>query len=615
MTNRKMKQKPLQRGEPENTGKLKIGDSWNAITIIALSQTNPIKAIAEFVENSIDASAKNITIIRGKEQGEYFLKVIDDGTGIPLNEEGIPDFKYVATHICDSIKKQLKKKGVEGIQGEFGIGLLSFWTVGERLTLTCAGKDEKTYQMEMKRNEPCYTINKKRTLFSHPGTELIIHPLLPGIRQLTGEKIQNYLASELRDRIRKAKVMIKIKDRTSRKEFHVEPREYTGRFLHDIEPMETWLGEIYCELYLNTFDPHNEVSLFRHGTRVLPNIASIDQCNKEPWSSGYLQGMLDVPFLTITPGTRDGIIQDEPFALFLKAMEPVEVKLLQIIEQEKKAEEEKASKDILRSVKRAFKEAFIALSSELYSWLDIYAEGNVKKKKPSNDAAIIQQASGDETGVPMKTEEFELANEEELKFFEYAGPLYKVVISPSSAVVKVKTEKKFRVIPRDRNKRIVEHGLYILWEIKEGTGVLEDTDKEIVSFTAPSEPGIVILKVTVLQGDTICTAEGIATITDTLAEKDDKKESAMQKGLPSYTFKRAPGELWRSYYDIKNNIIVINNGHADYIFAAKKSARKLKYICKLYAKELVLHNFVGYNSEKLLERIVELSLYTEEHLK
>jgi len=30
-------------------GKLKIGDDWNAITIIALSQSNPLKAIAELV--------------------------------------------------------------------------------------------------------------------------------------------------------------------------------------------------------------------------------------------------------------------------------------------------------------------------------------------------------------------------------------------------------------------------------------------------------------------------------------------------------------------------------------------------------------------------------------
>ena len=137
----------------DTTGKLKIGDHWNAITIIALSQNSPLKAIAEFVENSIDARAKNITIVRGKERGELYLKVIDDGEGIPLNAEGIPDYKYVATHICDSIKKKLKQEGVQGIQGEYGIGLLSFWTVAERLILSSAGSDGRAYQMEMKKGE------------------------------------------------------------------------------------------------------------------------------------------------------------------------------------------------------------------------------------------------------------------------------------------------------------------------------------------------------------------------------------------------------------------------------------------------------------------------------
>jgi hypothetical protein len=37
----------------EAKGKLRIGDDWNAIRIIALSQSNPLKAIAELVENSI----------------------------------------------------------------------------------------------------------------------------------------------------------------------------------------------------------------------------------------------------------------------------------------------------------------------------------------------------------------------------------------------------------------------------------------------------------------------------------------------------------------------------------------------------------------------------------
>ena len=64
---------------------MRIGDDWNAITIIALSQNNPLKAVAEFVENSIDAKASGVTIVRGKEKGEHYLKVIDDGSGIPVD--------------------------------------------------------------------------------------------------------------------------------------------------------------------------------------------------------------------------------------------------------------------------------------------------------------------------------------------------------------------------------------------------------------------------------------------------------------------------------------------------------------------------------------------------
>jgi len=44
------------KSKSKNSGKLRIGDDWNAIRIIALSLSNPLKAIAELVENSIDAS-------------------------------------------------------------------------------------------------------------------------------------------------------------------------------------------------------------------------------------------------------------------------------------------------------------------------------------------------------------------------------------------------------------------------------------------------------------------------------------------------------------------------------------------------------------------------------
>src|SRR2546428_5262635 len=160
------------RDRSDQRGKLRIGNDWNAITIIALSQSNPLKAIAELVENSIDARATNITIIRGRSEGRHYLEVQDNGQGIPRDAAGRPDFRYVATHICDSVKRRLKVEGAAGLQGEFGIGLLSFWTLGEELTLTSTGADDRAWKMVMRKGDPSYPVKPKRLLLMEPGTQL-----------------------------------------------------------------------------------------------------------------------------------------------------------------------------------------------------------------------------------------------------------------------------------------------------------------------------------------------------------------------------------------------------------------------------------------------------------
>lgn len=83
---------PLQKHSLKRSGRLRIGDDWNVINIIALSQQSPLKAVAEFVENSIDAGAAHVVITRRKEKGEPFLRIVDDGSGIPLDSAGMPDF-------------------------------------------------------------------------------------------------------------------------------------------------------------------------------------------------------------------------------------------------------------------------------------------------------------------------------------------------------------------------------------------------------------------------------------------------------------------------------------------------------------------------------------------
>ncbi|MDJ0817301.1 MAG: hypothetical protein QNJ58_13920, partial [Desulfobacterales bacterium] len=114
--------------------------------------------------------------------------------------------------------------------------------------------------------------------------------------------------------------------------------------------------------------------------------------------------------------------------------------------------------------------------------------------------------------------------------------------------------------------------------------------------------------------DTTCRDEALITVTDSLVDQSSST-GKKSKGLPGYTYRRAPGENWRSRYDEEKNVIVINNGHRDFVYAGKQKTRKLRYICRLFCKELVRHNFPGLPTNELLERMIELSLYTEEHLK
>jgi hypothetical protein len=593
-------------------GRLRIGDDWNAITIIALSQSNPLKAIAELVENSIDAKARAVTITRGRQTGGQYLSICDDGSGVPRDGDGRPDFRYVATHICDSVKRRLKESGAAGIQGEFGIGLLSFWTIGESLVMTCAGADSRSYQMVMRKGDPGYSISPKRTLIADGGTEVHIAPLLEGKRGLSGEKIQWYLASELRDRIRETGVRITVIDRLARKQYRVEPRQYEGQLLHQLPPARCQLGDLYAELYLNEQRETNRVALFRQGTRVVEDLMSLDEFARPPWTLRYLQGHIDAPFVSLTPGTRTGLIRDAAYAALSEGLEPLERRLNELIEEQRRAEEERASRDQLRVIQRAFREALLALPAEEYDWFDIRARTFRPTAIGAGGAASPETPELADDALPG-TPEPPQGERRQREFFEYAGPLFSVLASPASSIVRVGESRQLRALPRDRAGRRVERDLEFSWRVAGGMGGLTGVKDQVAIFHAPGEPGVSRVEVQVRQCDTVATAEAVLTITEELLATFGQATVPAQ-GLPGYSFERAASESWRSRFDAARNLILVNNGHRDFVFASRSKALKLRYLVRLYAKELIVRNFAGLSPEQLLERMIELSLRTEEHL-
>jgi len=400
-------------------------------------------------------------------------------------------------------------------------------------------------------------------------------------------------------------------DKLARKQYQVEPRQFEGRLLHQLPTVRSPFGEAYAELYLTEPAEDCRVALTRDGTRVIEDIGTLPGLERPPWSSRYLQGLIDVPYLSLTPGTRSGIVHDERYGAFVEALVPLEAHLNGLIDAQRRAEEEQASRESLRSIQRAFREAMLVLPREEYDWFDIQSR-SPQAAGAGGAPERSAEASGAEevAGVPEPSG----GEATQRQFFDYAGPLHTVVISPAASTLAVSQSRCLRALPRDRSHRRVEQDLTFSWEIVEGGGTLLSTSDQEVSFEAPSSPVLVRLSVAVSQGDMRCSAEALITVTDNL-DVAIGPTVVNARDLPGYTFERAAGELWRSRFDAERNLIVVNNGHRDFVFATRSRALQLRYLVRLYVKELVLKNFAGLPVEQVAERMIELSLYVEEKLK
>ena len=453
-----------------------------------------------------------------------------------------------------------------------------------------------------------------RRLVAEPGVELTIAPLLPGIRGFSGEKLQSYLAAELRDRIRNSGVEIRIVDRQARAEYRVVPRAFSGQLLHNLPELSTPFGDAHIELYLTEALSESSIALYRSGTRVLEDITEMDAMRRSPWHGSALQGVIDVPFLNLSPGSRLGVIHDERLEALLEALPKLETELESILAQQRKAEEDQANQNTLKSIQRAFREAMLSLPEEDYDWFELRKPGAGRnKKKASSQGELLAEKNNDSSTTEPFVDDGSAERTQQVEFFEHAGPLYAARISPTATTVRVGGQKSFRAIARDRSGRQVDTDLRYAWQVAEGSGELADSANEIASFTAPDEPQLVQLRVCISQEDQEVSAEAFLTVTESLLPESPK--SSDQRGLPEYTFEKCPGELWRSRYDTANNLIVVNNGHRDFVYASRAKAIKLRYVCRLFAKELVQHNFPGCSADQLLERLIELLLYTEEKLR
>jgi hypothetical protein len=593
---------PEQSASPRS-GNLRIGDQWNAITIIARSQTHPLKAVCELVENAIDAHATDVHIVRRHKQGRTYLELWDDGNGVKLDDNGDPDFHRIATHVCDSMKRHLDAADRTGVHGEFGIGLLSFWSLGEELLIASPGKGGALQEMALQRGQRQYTIRPVRGELPSGGTRVIVGPLLDATRTIvTGEKLQRYLAAELRDRIRNTGVHIHITDRVSRKQFVVVPREFDGDRLELPTLLPAAQADIQVELYIRATPggPDSGVAVCKDGTRVLRHLTELDPLDHAPWTDGRLEGVFDFPAFNLAPGTRSGIVPDECLDAFVSAVRELEPAVLAAVEQWDQAESDKASRQILKQVHKAFVHALRELPANEYLFFDLPEEhpGPQAGGRASGDA--LTAAARSTSGTPGEAEP--------VLFPPEPGPLAVVAIRPQTARRNLGENCLLSATACDADGVPVPDGVEFHWQIVEGDGTFVELDGPRARVTS-QQVGRLSVQVTAKQDDIEVSAGATVKYFDGSEEEHDKN-----RGLPSYRLEAVRGAAWRSRYDLPLNEIVINSSHRDFLASKQTAAKHRRYIGKLYAKEVVLINFPHESAAEVMERLIEVMLRTEDAL-
>jgi len=176
---------------------------------------------------------------------------------------------------------------------------------------------------------------------------------------------------------------------------------------------------------------------------VIADIGTLPGLEHPPWSSRYLQGLIDVPYLSLTPSTRSGIVHDERYGAFVEVVVPLEAHLNSLIDAQCRAEEEQASRESLRAIQRAFREAMLVLPREEYDWFDISHARRKRSVRSATGAGRRGPSAEEEGGVP----EPRGGESTQRQFYDHAGPLHTVVISPAASTLTVSQAGAFARCP------------------------------------------------------------------------------------------------------------------------------------------------------------------------
>jgi hypothetical protein len=588
---------------------LKPADPFDLIRLLARSQNDPRKAVAELVQNSLDAGAGEVTVTRFRRGGVVCFSVHDNGGGVLPEMERPAALQHIATHIGHSYKRRLTpEERYKLLQlGKYGIGLLGFWSVGKYLAIRSRVKGSEVYVLNLEEERADGTVAAERgqKILEPTWTEVVIRDIHPAAQRiLTGRKLAEYLAFELRGQLLQRDVRLRVVDRLARgraqQDFPVRPLRFQGVPLEEIREWPVaGHAPLRVELhYLPEEHGVGKVTLACAGASVCDDLPLLEAGDLRyvPWDSGRLTGIIDAPFLDVAPGTRRGIVPNEKAEAFLAAMRALGERVGAWLSRFAEARAREADQTLRLRLRQVFRD----LSKKLPQYELFPVESGNGQSGPGGALA-----GGAEAELPAGAPGEEEAGEgPEL----YApGPLDSVKIVPASFRLPLGAEKRLQARACDSSGRALREGVSYRWTLAEGPGVLVAGLPGKAVYRAEAV-GRARVAVAALEGDRTAVAESTVEVVEEM-EPPDREET----GIPEPVEVKDPAGRWRSR--VREAKWEFNGSHPDYLMVAAEPGKRFRYLAMLLAKELVVRQVAGGpQEERLLESLVEILAAIEDRL-
>ena len=601
-------------------GKVRVHDPFELVRWLALSQPDPRKALAELVQNSLDAGARRIRVLRKREKGFPCLRILDDGEGVIPELDRPEALRYVATHIGHSRKRNLSPEERLQLmtQGQYGIGLLGFWSLGDLLEIRSSVPGQSPHRLVLHRDRPDFEIGpiEAPELFDRRWTEVVVVNLhREALPVLVARRAADYLASELRGQLLTRDVELVVEDRMSRgraeKVVPVRPRRFFGERIEEVDRVPVpGHGRIELEIYLvgdEEGDGIAPIALYGAGTLVAERFEELAHLglDRPPWTDPRLTGMVDFPGLRVAPGSRRGVVPDEAAGAFARALREVEPPLRETLRRFEERRAEELDRKLIRQLQRAFRGFY--RQQARYTLLPVRSREGEEAGPPGiagSDGAVAFDPSEGTTVAPVDVPEVPV----EPDFLFPPGPLAAVELSPAPVRLPLGSSRRVTARPVDADGRTAEGAVRFRWHLTGSVVVLEeDSDAPArCRLRAGDVPGDAMLAVYAWTEEREAMAETPVLVTDELPP------GRSSEGIPEPELVDHPAAPWRSR--LVDGRWEVNSAHPDFRALADDARLKVRYLALLFAKEVVLRSHRDPRLEQPLEQMIEVVAFGDRNL-